>query len=118
MFFLIYDSTKYFRTYATSTADYVCSWALAIQKYGLKPNYEPLIVPLAGIPNFLFVLLSGLTQNVPNVGANGIACGNIRVRPYDTIEVITFLCVSPDFMGVIKNGVYSQRNKRHLFDIS
>jgi hypothetical protein len=31
-----------------------------------------------------------LTQNVPNVGANGI-------RPYDTIEVITFLCVSPVF---------------------
>jgi hypothetical protein len=32
-------------------------------------------------------------QNVPNVGANGI-------RPYDTIEVITFLCVSPVSLGL------------------
>jgi hypothetical protein len=29
------------------------------------------------------------------VGANGIGFANIRVRPYDTIEVIRFLCVSP-----------------------
>jgi hypothetical protein len=27
--------------------------------------------------------------------AYGIACGNIKVRPYHTIEVIRFLCVSP-----------------------
>jgi hypothetical protein len=31
--------------------------------------------------------------------AYGIACGNIRVRPYDTIEVITFLCVSPVYFS-------------------
>jgi hypothetical protein len=34
------------------------------------------------------ILNTGLTQSVRNVGANGI-------RPYDTIEVIRFLCVSP-----------------------
>jgi hypothetical protein len=32
---------------------------------------------------------------VPNVGANGIACGNIKVRPHDIIDVIRFIYLSP-----------------------
>jgi hypothetical protein len=32
---------------------------------------------------------------VANVGANGIACGNIKVRPLDIIEVIRFFYLSP-----------------------
>jgi hypothetical protein len=36
----------------------------------------------------MVIYQAGLTQSVRNVGANGI-------RPYDTIEVIRFLCVSP-----------------------
>jgi hypothetical protein len=48
-------------------------------------------------------LFTGLMQNVPNVGANGI-------RPYDTIEVITFLCVSPDLFFHAK----AQRRKGYF----
>jgi hypothetical protein len=47
------------------------------------------------------ITTSGLTQSVRNVGANGI-------RPYDTIEVIRFLCVSPiryKFLVASDNGM-------------